>query len=133
MNIFQKGRTNINLYRAREKGFFEACLYFKVKTPDKLDPLYINFPPKLDQYDIWSVLCIENDLKLKPNDRWKKCNECNYYYPDRVRYFGSNKKENNNQSLNMIINEMVSLENVFNVASNMGLAYNNDNIKTIKD
>lgn len=44
-----------------------------------------------------------------------------------------NKKENNNQSLNMIINEMVSLENVFNVASNMGLAYNNDNIKTIKD
>lgn len=44
-----------------------------------------------------------------------------------------NKKENNNQSLTMIINEMVSLENVFNVASNMGLAYNNDNIKTIKD
>lgn len=44
-----------------------------------------------------------------------------------------NKKENNNQSLTMIINEMVSLENVSNVASNMGLAYNNDNIKTIKD
>lgn len=94
MNIFQKGKTNINLYRAREKGFFEACLYFKVKTPDKLEPLYINFPPRINDYDVWSVLCIENDLKLKTNDRWKRCSECNYYYPDRVRYFGSNKKEN---------------------------------------
>ena len=42
------------------------------------------------------------------------------------------KAENDNQSLTMIINEMVSLENVVNVASNMGLAYNNENIKTIK-
>lgn len=94
MSIFQKGKENINLYRAREKGFFEACLYFKVKAPDKLNPLYINFPPKIDQYDVWSILCIENDLKLKNNDRWKRCEECNYYYPDRVRYFGSNKKNN---------------------------------------
>ena len=26
MSIFQKGKENINLYRAREKGFFEASL-----------------------------------------------------------------------------------------------------------
>lgn len=94
MNIFQKGNTNINLYRAREKGFFEACLYFKVKPLEKLDPLYINTPPKLKDYDIWSVTCIENDIKLKANDRWKKCTECNYYYPDKTRYFGSDRKKN---------------------------------------
>lgn len=44
-----------------------------------------------------------------------------------------NQKENNNQSLTMIINEMASLENIQTIASNMGLAYNNSNIKTIQD
>lgn len=43
------------------------------------------------------------------------------------------KKENDNQSLTMIINEMASLENVQTIASNMGLAYNNNNIKTISE
>lgn len=94
MNILQRGNTNIALYRAREKGFYEACLHFKVRPLEKLDPLYINTPPKLDEYDIWSVTCIENDLKLRANDRWKKCNGCDYYYPDKARYFGSDRKKN---------------------------------------
>ena len=85
---------NKTLYKAREKGFYEACLFFKVKTPEELDPLYINTPPKLKDYDIWSVLCIENDLKLQISDRWKRCQECNYYYPDKTRYFGSDTKKN---------------------------------------
>lgn len=43
----------------------------------------------------------------------------------------TNKKEEN-QSLVMKINEMASLENIQSVSDDMGLAYNNDNIKTIE-
>ena len=32
----------------------------------------------------------------------------------------------------MKINEMASLENIENVSSDMGLAYNNENIKTVE-
>ncbi len=38
-----------------------------------------------------------------------------------------------NQSLTMVINEMVSLENVQAIAESQGLAYNNDNVKTITE
>ena len=41
-------------------------------------------------------------------------------------------KEEVNQSLVMKINEMASLENIQNVSNDMGLAYNNENIKTIE-
>lgn len=41
-------------------------------------------------------------------------------------------KEEANQGLVMKINEMASLENIQNVSSDMGLAYNNENIKTIE-
>lgn len=41
-------------------------------------------------------------------------------------------KEEENQSLVMKINEMASLENIQNVSNDMGLAYNNENIKTIE-
>ncbi len=48
----------------------------------------------------------------------------------------ANKKvesqEDTNQSLTMKINEMASLENIQGVSENLGLAYNNDNIKTIE-
>ena len=40
-------------------------------------------------------------------------------------------QEDTNQSLVMKINEMASLENIQDVSENMGLAYNNENIKTI--
>ncbi|MDO5568894.1 MAG: septum formation initiator family protein [bacterium] len=43
------------------------------------------------------------------------------------------KHEDTNQSLTMKINEMASLENIQNIANNMGLSYNNENIKTIKE
>jgi len=42
-------------------------------------------------------------------------------------------QEDTNQSLTMKINEMASLENIQNVSENMGLAYNNNNIKTITE
>ena len=42
------------------------------------------------------------------------------------------EKEELNQSLVMKINEMASLENIQNVSKNLGLAYNNENIKTIE-
>lgn len=41
-------------------------------------------------------------------------------------------KEEENQSLVMKINEMASLENIQNISNDMGLAYNNENIKTIE-
>ncbi len=41
-------------------------------------------------------------------------------------------QEDTNQSLAMKINEMASLENIQAVSESLGLAYNNDNIKTIE-
>lgn len=41
------------------------------------------------------------------------------------------EQENVNQSLNMKINEMASLENINEISSTQGLSYNNENIKTI--
>lgn len=41
------------------------------------------------------------------------------------------EQENVNQSLNMKINEMASLENINEISNDLGLSYNNDNIKTI--
>lgn len=41
-------------------------------------------------------------------------------------------KEDTNQSLAMKINEMASLENIQVISKNLGLSYNNDNIKTIE-
>jgi len=43
-----------------------------------------------------------------------------------------NTKEEENQSLVMKINEMASLENIQSVSTDMGLAYNNENIKTVE-
>ena len=43
------------------------------------------------------------------------------------------KKEKTNQSLTMKINELASLENIQSIASNEGLAYNNNNIVIINN
>lgn len=42
------------------------------------------------------------------------------------------KQEDTNQSLAMKINEMTSLENIQTISKNLGLSYNNENIKTIE-
>lgn len=42
-------------------------------------------------------------------------------------------QEDTNQSLAMKINEMASLDNIKTVSDSLGLAYNNDNIKTITE
>ena len=41
------------------------------------------------------------------------------------------KQEKTNESLNMKINELASLENIQEVAKEYGLEYNNDNIKIV--
>ena len=41
-------------------------------------------------------------------------------------------QEDTNQSLAMKINEMASLENINIISNNLGLSYNNENIKTIE-
>lgn len=41
-------------------------------------------------------------------------------------------QEDTNQSLAMKINEMASLENIQGISNDLGLAYNNENIKTIE-
>lgn len=43
------------------------------------------------------------------------------------------KQTSNNESLSMQINELASLENIQAVASEYGLSYINDNIKTISE
>ena len=42
------------------------------------------------------------------------------------------EQTNINESLNMQINELASLDNIREVASSQGLSYNNDNIKVMK-
>lgn len=42
-----------------------------------------------------------------------------------------NEEFNGNQSLTMKINEMVSLEKIQEVSDELGLKYNNDNIKSV--
>ena len=44
-----------------------------------------------------------------------------------------NDQEDVNQSLEMKINEMTSLENINALSTALGLSYNNDNIKTIAE
>ena len=41
-------------------------------------------------------------------------------------------QEDTNESLAMKINEMASLENIQAISKNLGLAYNDENIKTIE-
>ena len=41
-------------------------------------------------------------------------------------------QEDVNESLTMKINEMASLENIQVISKNLGLSYNNENIKTIE-
>lgn len=82
-----------HLFKARQKGFYEACLYFGVKTPEELEPVFINQTPNLDNYDIWSVLCLSYDNTLTSYQKWRRCLECNYYYPDTERYFGKSTKK----------------------------------------
>ncbi|MBE6140915.1 MAG: cell division protein FtsL [Firmicutes bacterium] len=43
------------------------------------------------------------------------------------------KQEIANESLNMQIDELASLENIQNIAQEYGLSYNNSNIKSIGD
>lgn len=43
------------------------------------------------------------------------------------------KQERQNESLTMKVNELTSFDKVKNVVSDMGLAYNNDNIVIIND
>lgn len=44
-----------------------------------------------------------------------------------------NNQQKKNQSLNMKINELASLDSLESVAKSMGLAYNNDNILVVND
>ncbi|MBO4245900.1 MAG: hypothetical protein J5892_04110 [Bacilli bacterium] len=43
------------------------------------------------------------------------------------------RQESINESVSMKINELVSLDKIQNVANEIGLSYNNDNIKVIKE
>ena len=43
------------------------------------------------------------------------------------------KQEKYNESLSMKISELASLENIETIANDLGLSYNNDNIKTVSE
>ena len=44
-----------------------------------------------------------------------------------------NRQHNTNEALGMQIDELASIDNIQNIASENGLSYNNSNIKTIND
>lgn len=86
---------NLSRYETREKGFYEAALFFKVHSAlEKLTPTFIHHPPNINEYDIWSALCLEYDDSLNVISIWKVCPECNYYYPYSQIYFGKNFHQN---------------------------------------
>jgi len=43
------------------------------------------------------------------------------------------KQQRYNESLSMKISELASLENIESIANDLGLSYNNDNIKTVSE
>lgn len=92
MSVNLKG--NKKLFESRKKGFYEACRFFDVKI-SKIEslPNFMNIPPILKDYDIWSLVCLENDPYIKPDSIWKVCPECGFYYPYKERYFGAKKKD----------------------------------------
>lgn len=83
-----KGKTE-GINELRRKNLSEACLYFGIDRTDELQPKYIKMTPNLKDYDIWSVLCIENDISINNNTAWKKCVKCDYYYPSTKKYFAT--------------------------------------------
>ena len=44
-----------------------------------------------------------------------------------------NKQQRYNESLSMKISELASLENIESIANELGLSYNNNNIKTVSE
>ena len=44
-----------------------------------------------------------------------------------------NKQQKYNESLSMKISELASLENIESIAKDLGLSYNNDNIRTVSE
>jgi len=81
-------------YKTREKGFYEAALFFDVKSAlARFAPTFINHPPNINDYDVWSAICLEYDDSLNTTSIWKVCPECNYYYPYSQNYFGKNINE----------------------------------------
>lgn len=91
-NITIKKIKKTWLYNLRKKSLYEACLFFNVKKEFEERPTYINTPPKLNDYDMWSIICLEYDKHIYMNEKWKICPACNYYYPYRERYFGHPKR-----------------------------------------
>lgn len=94
MSVVKLHKTR--MYNARKKGLYEACLYFNVKNSEIDDPTFINQQPNIDNYDIWSLLCIQYDKHLNYYTKWKICPKCGYYYPYKERYFGKNKNKDSN-------------------------------------
>ena len=69
----------------RQKLLDDARIYFGVHTSET--PIYTKVKPRLDEYDIWSVYCIECDELITPYVTWKRCSECGFYYPNNRRFY----------------------------------------------
>lgn len=83
---------NKKMAELRKKNLSEACLYFGINRTEELAPTFLNEAPKLEGYDFWSLICIENDNQIEPYTKWCRCRECGYYYPHNPDYFKHKKR-----------------------------------------
>ena len=82
------------------------------------------------------ALLSESNIKVerlkKDIQKQKNYNESLNFDVEKVKKQISTQ-EKKNESLNMKISELASLENIETIANELGLSYNNDNIKTVSE
>lgn len=71
--------------QVRERRLNAARIFFNVKI--KNPGMFLTYRPDISNYDIWSIMCINNDVDLSNDDVWKRCELCGYYYPCTHKYF----------------------------------------------
>mgnify|MGYP003292612425 CR=1 FL=1 len=76
--------------KVRERRLAAARKFFNVRDHDELGDFITFTPASFNNYDIWSILCLENDKKITKNTLWKRCYGCNYYYPTLPKYYKMN-------------------------------------------
>lgn len=94
-NIYTLSRnTNKSLIKLREQGLNDACIYFNIQREDLRKPRYSRIVANLNNYSLMDKIYIESDNNINSVSEWKRCDKCDYFYPNTHKYFPLNSKNN---------------------------------------
>ena len=80
-------------FHKKEKAIIATKSFFGVKDISQESKIqYINYTPVLNDYDVWSIMCLKHDKNINKDTIWKKCISCGFYYPDNTRYYERQSK-----------------------------------------